>query len=178
MLGVAEKPVIIYGKGITAQGAIQTLRKLLALSQQTGAVILSIKGNANSLAAAQLRLDNAFQLNGQQAVFVALGDEYPSQRLIQRLEKAPFLAVQASYVSRLSAAADVVLPVQMWAEQEGHFLNLEGRLQKASHSLAAPQGIRSNAAVLEALAGKLDLQTNGNWEAAVCARPAPVHINA
>ena len=104
MLGVAEKPVIVYGKGITSQNTMQSLRQLVALGQQAGAALLSIKGKANSLAAAQLRLDEPFQMNGHQAVFVALGDEYPSQRLIQRLEKAPFLAVQASYVSRLSAS--------------------------------------------------------------------------
>ena len=88
---------------------------------------------------------------------MALGDDTPSQRLIQRLEKAPFLAVQASYVSRLTAMADVVLPVEMWAEQEGHYLNLEGRLQKANRVLTAPEGVRSNADALEALAGKLGL---------------------
>jgi formate dehydrogenase major subunit len=178
MLGVAEKPVIVYGKGITSKSAIQTLRKLVELGQQAGAALLSIKGSANSLAAAQFRLEGPFQMNGHQAAFVALGDDVPSKRLIQRLEKAPFLAVQASYVSRLSAAADVVLPVEMWAEQEGHFLNLEGRLQKTSRALTAPEGVRSNAEVLKELAGKLNLQPDENWEATVCSRTAPVKITA
>jgi NADH dehydrogenase/NADH:ubiquinone oxidoreductase subunit G len=121
-------------------------------------------------------MEKRFKMNGHQAAFVALGDEYPSERLIQRLEKAPFLAVQASYVSRLSEAADVVLPIEMWAEQEGHFLNLEGRLQKSSRALTAPAGIRSNAEVLKALAGKLGLQPDENWEAALSTRQAAVHI--
>jgi formate dehydrogenase major subunit len=178
MLGVAEKPVIVYGKGITTKSAIQTLRQLVDLAQQAGAAVLSIKGSANSLAAAQYRLEKPFQVNGHQAVFVALGDDKPSQRLVQRLEKAPFLAVQASYVSRLSATADVVLPVEMWAEQEGHYLNLEGRLQKTSRALTAPEGVRSNAEALKALAGKLGVNADENWQASVCARPAPVEIAA
>jgi formate dehydrogenase major subunit len=178
MVGLAEKPVIIYGKGVTNQGALQTLRELAALGQQAGAALLSIKGNANSQAAAQLRLEKPFQMNGHQAAFVALGGEVPSQRLMQYLEKAPFLAVQASYVSRLSAMADVVLPVEMWAEQEGHFLNLEGRLQKANRALTAPQGVRSSADALKALAGKLNMQPDDNWKATIHARPAAVKIEA
>ncbi len=59
-----------------------------------------------------------------------LADEAPSQTLIKLVEKAPFLVVQASYVSQLSAQADVVFPVEMWAETEGHFINMEGRIQK------------------------------------------------
>ena len=55
MLGTAENPVIVYGKGITAKSALQTLRQLVGLCQQAGAALLSIKGDANSLAAAQLR---------------------------------------------------------------------------------------------------------------------------
>ncbi len=178
MLGVAEKPVIVYGKGITTQSSIPVLRQLVELGQQAGAALIGIKGSANSLAAAQYRLENTFQLNGHQAVFVALGDDVPTQRLIQRLEKAPFLAVQASYVSRLSAAADVVLPVEMWAEQEGHYLNLEGRLQKANRALSAPEGVRSNAEALKALADQLNLQPNEDWEASIRDRTAAVQIGA
>jgi formate dehydrogenase major subunit len=178
MLGTASRPVILYGKGITAQGSVQTLRQLLAVAQNTQSGLLSIKGHANSLAAAQLGLEKAFHLNGHQAVYVALGDEAPSQRLTQRLEKTPFLAVQASYVSRLTADADVVLPVEMWAEQEGHFVNLEGRVQEAHRALTAPAGVRSNVDALKSVAGALGIETNENWQAALCQRPSPVAIAA
>ena len=178
MIGTAEKPVIVYGKGLTAKTALPTLRQLIGLSVQSGAQLVSIKGNANALAAAQYKLEKPFQLNGHQAVYVALGDEEPSQRLIQHMEKTPFLAVQASYSSRLTAMADIVLPVEMWAEQEGHYLNMEGRLQKANRILTAPEGVRSNLETLKALADSLGLVSNENWEAALNARPAPVAIAA
>ena len=151
---------------------------MVELGKQANAALISVKGEANSLAAAQYRLEKPFQMNGHQAVFVALGDDTPSQSLVQRLEKAPFLAVQASYVSRLTAQADVVLPVEMWAEQEGHYLNMEGRLQQAARALTAPEGVRSNAEAIQALAEKLGIQPDANWEAALCARPAPVKIAA
>jgi formate dehydrogenase major subunit len=178
MLGVAQNPVIVYGQGITEKSALTTLHQIVTLGEQAHAALLSIQGEANSVAAAQFKLEKPFQLNGHQAVYVALGDDTPSQRLVQRLEKAPFLAVQASYVSRLTAMADVVLPVEMWAEQEGHFINLEGRVQKAVHSLTAPEGVHSNAEVLKDLAGKLGMVPDENWQAVVHANPAPVVITA
>jgi formate dehydrogenase major subunit len=176
MIGVAEKPVILYGSGLTGQSALPTLRALIALGKAAGASLLSVKGEANSVAAAQFHMERPFQMNGHQAVYIAMGDDTPSQRLIQQIEAAPFLAIQASYASRLTAMADVVLPVQMWAEQEGHFINLEGRIQKANAALTAPAEVRSNADVLKALAEKLGIAPNENWEAALCARPAAVAI--
>jgi len=178
ILGTANQPVIVYGKGITMQGALPTLRQLVTISKQINAGLISIKGEANSLAAAQLRLEKPFQLNGHQAVFVALGDDTPSQRLSQRLEKAPFLAVQASYVSRLTAMADVVLPVQTWTEQEGHYLSLDGRLQKTNAALSAPEGVRSNAEALKQLAIRLNAPVREDWQSAICERTGPVKIAA
>jgi len=49
----------------------------------------------------------------------------------------------------------VVLPVEMWAEQEGHFVNLEGRVQTAQKALTAPEGVRSNLDVLVDLAARM-----------------------
>jgi formate dehydrogenase major subunit len=178
MLGTANHPVIVYSNGLTDKNSPNVLKHLIGLCQLAGASLLSVKGDANSLAAAQLGLEKPFELNGHQAVYVALGDDTPSQRLIQRLEKAPFLAVQASYVSRITAMADVVLPVEMWAEQQGHFVNLEGRVQESKQVLTPPENVRSNAAALEALAKQLELPVDANWQAALCARPAPVVIGA
>lgn len=177
MIGLAEKPVFVYGKGITDNGGSPAaLRQLITLGEQAGAALLSIKGEANSVAAALYHLDKPFQVNGHQAVFVALGDDYPSQRMIQRLEGAPFLAVQASYASRLTAMADVVLPVEMWAEQEGHFINLEGRVQKAKPALTAPQGVRSSDQALRDLAHLLGVETSQPWQAALNQRPSAVRL--
>jgi formate dehydrogenase major subunit len=176
MLGSAQRPMFVYGKGITTQNNLQPVRKLIELARKINASLLSVKGEANSMAAAQYYLDQPFQLNGDQAVYVALGDDTPSQRLVQKLEKAPFLAVQASYVSRLTAMAQVVLPVENWAEQEGHFLNVEGRLQKTSRAVQAPEGVRSNAAALDALAQELGLETIPFRWTELCERPAPVAI--
>jgi NADH dehydrogenase/NADH:ubiquinone oxidoreductase subunit G len=106
-----------------------------------------------------------WKITDEQAIFIALGDDCPSQKLVKRLEKAPFVAVQASYSSQLTAQADVVLPVTNWTEQEGAYLNVDGKLQTAVISMAAPEGVMSNAAALEKLAAALgyDLDVAG-WK--------------
>jgi formate dehydrogenase major subunit len=170
LLGSAAHPVIIYGKGITARGTAASLKALVELAHLAGVVdenhsaMISTKGQANSQAAAQYNLDKTFEVNGHQAVYIALGDDVPSKRLIQKVEKVPFLIVQASYASQLSANADVVLPVEMWAEQDGHYLNLEGRLQQANKALPAPTEAWSNDAVLKAVAERLGIEINENWK--------------
>jgi len=172
LLGSAEHPAIVYSN--TMPGDV--LPKLVELASQTNAALVSLKNSANSMGAAQLNLDQPFGLNGHKAVYLALGDEDPSEELVASLKKAPFLAVQASYVSALTEQADVVLPVEMWAEQEGHYLNLEGRVQSAARSLEAPEGVRSSEAVLQELAAKLNVTLQSNWQQELTVRPAPVAI--
>lgn len=174
MLAAAKKPVFVYGKGITASNSGDSLTALLNLTKMVdNASLLSVKGEANSLAAYLYNLDKPFELNGQKAVYLALGDDYPSKRLLQRLENAPFMAVQASYVSEATAMADVVLPAEMWAEQEGHLLNLEGRLQTIQRGLTAPAEVRSNVEILESLAAQLDFSLNNDWEGQLKQRVSP-----
>lgn len=183
LLASATNPVIIYGKGITANTDLATMQALLDLARLVGAVddahsaLISVKGKANSLVAAQYRLDKPFELNGHQMAYALLGDDTPNERLLQCLEKVPFLVVQATYTSPLSERADVVLPVASWAEQGGHFLNLEGRLQEAFKAVQAPDGVWESGAVLAALAASLNLPVNGNWKEALLERVPPVAIS-
>lgn len=167
-IGMAEHPVFVFGKGLTGTnrpGQPNAVGTLVELARHTGGKVLSPRGRANSLAAEALGLNVVFQPGGQKAVFVALGDDTISQRQIQVLEEAPFLAVQASYSSPLTAMADVVLPVEVWSEQSGHYLNLEGRLQTGQAGLQAPGEVRANDEVLREIADVLGFKLSSNWQA-------------
>ena len=182
VIAAAEQPAIVYGKGITKKNSTQTLKALVELGQLIGAIgedfsnIISTKGEANSLASAQYQLESPFLLNAHQAVYVALGDEQPSKRFELKLEKAPFLAVQASFVSPLTAKADVVLPVTMWTEQEGHYVNLDGRVQKTVKAIEPAKDVWSNNKVLAAIASRLGFKIDENWKAELSNRVSPVVI--
>jgi formate dehydrogenase major subunit len=167
-LGAALKPVIVYGKGVTQEAASPTGKAIEGLAHMLGgAALLNPKGKANSSAAQAYKLDRPFVRQPYQAVFLALGDDMPTPRLLQYLEGVKFLAVQASHASSLTESADVVLPVEAWPEQDGHYVNLEGRLQAAHKALEAPPNVWSNEAVLEALAGRLGLFIDSGWQAAL-----------
>ena len=171
------RPVIIYDAAQVQ--TLDVLNALVKLAEISDAKLVSLKGGANSLAAAQYELDKPFRLNGHQAAYVVLGDENPSERLVKILEKASFLVVQASHISKLTAAADVVLPVTSWLEQDGHYLSADGQLQKAEKGLpACGTAVRTNEEALESLAQQLNLTAVGNWKAELLQRLSPVEIAA
>lgn len=176
LLAAAEHPAIVYGKGLLQAESLQLLAVLRDLSLACQASLVSVKGKANSAAASQLNLDQPFKLNGHKAVFVALGDD-DAPGLPQKLEHAPFLVVQAAYTGPLTEQADVVLPVEMWAEQSGHYLSLDGQLQTAQAALQPPAGVRSNLSVLQALAQQLNVTLEADWQAQLAARTSIVAHN-
>jgi formate dehydrogenase major subunit len=174
LLASVELPAIVYGKGLTTQPDSSALTALVEFAGLIGASMVSTKGQANSLAAAQYGLNKIFNVNGHKAVFIAMADEKPSKRLIKKLENVPFLVVQASYVSQLTTIANVVLPSAMWAEQEGHYLNLEGRLQKANRSIMPADAIWTSQAGLESIAEKMGFAAAGDWKTELMEHTSPV----
>jgi predicted molibdopterin-dependent oxidoreductase YjgC len=176
-------PVILYGNGITAQRDECLVEELYRLAVLVGAVdqeragLLSTKGQSNSLTAALLGLDEPFKLNGQKAVYVAAGDDRVSPSLVERLSKAPYLVVQASYESPLIEKADVVLPVTTWSEQEGHYINLDGRVQKAEKAISSPENVRDNLVVLNELATRMNMSLETKWQEAILERKSSVALN-
>lgn len=183
MLAHAISPVILYGKGITAKRDTHLVEALHSLATLVGAIdkermgFLSVKGEANSQAAAQFGLDGQFALNGQKAVYAAIGDDYVSKYLVERLSKAPYLVVQASYESKLTEQADVVLPVTIWSEQEGHYVSMDGRVQKAEKVIDAPEGVRDNAAVLAEVAMRMNMPLHIDWQKSLHERKASVVLS-
>jgi formate dehydrogenase major subunit len=179
MIASCQSPAFIYGKGITRQDSPQGLKAMIELARMVGALepdhsaIVGTKGQANSTAAYMYGLDKPFETNGHQAVYLAIGDDKASKRLLKRLEGVPFVAVQASYASPVTAMADVVLPVEMWAEQEGHYVNLEGRLQETHPGLTPAAEVWSNVKVLEAIAARTGFVLDTNWKQALQGR-API----
>ena len=183
-LASAQKPAVVVGKGITGKNSLPLVKSLLKFAEMAGVLtetssrLISLKGEANSLAASQLGLEQSVELNGHQAVYVALGDDKPTNRLLKKLEKAPFLAVQATYGSQLTAQADVVLPVTRWTEQNGSYINLEGKLQTAVCSQSAPADVWTNEDVLKALAERMNIPVSIDWNEELLQRVPAVAITA
>ncbi len=176
ILKEAEKPCIVYGEDFAAQADEKELQALLELKQALNATLIGVKGNANSMAASQLGLDSPFKSNGYQSAFVMLGDEKPTQKLVKALEEVPFVVAQAAYGSQLTGNADIVLPITMWAEQSGTYLNMDGRLQEAVKALDAPDGVLTSQEALLKIAERLGIEPETDWEASLKSRVPTIEI--
>ena len=184
MLAESIAPVIVYGKGLTAAGNPGAMDALVRLAKIIGATdserkgLLSVKGEANSLAASLLGMESSLDIENVNAAYIALGDDYASKRLVEKLEKVPYLIVQASYESALTERADLVLPVNIWAEEAGHALNTEGRLQFAEAAITAPENVKSNLDVLNTIARTLSILLSNDWRAALNKRTSVVELES
>lgn len=183
MLARSISPVILFGKGITAQRDETIVKELHRLAVLVGAVdgerfgLISVKGESNSLTASLLGLDEVFKLNGEKAVYVALGDDYASKSLVERVSKAPYLVVQACYESNLTEKADVVLPVTIWSEEEGHYINLDGRMQKTEKAVNPLESVRDHVSVFSEVALRTNMKVETDWQKAVLERKSSVSLN-
>jgi NADH dehydrogenase/NADH:ubiquinone oxidoreductase subunit G len=175
-LKTAQNPCIVYGSSFATNADENALTLLLELAEKFNINLIGVKGNANSMAAAQLGLEAAFTPNGYQAAFVMLGDEAPTQKLVKHLENIPFVVAQAAYGSQLTGNADVVLPVTIWAEQSGTYLSMDGRLQKAVKALDAPEGILTSQEALLKIAETLSIKPDMDWKGSLKRRVPTVKI--
>lgn len=169
VLTSAEKPVIVYKNGAD-------LAALKELADVVAGSLISLKGEANSLAASQLSLEKALKVNGQKAAFFAIGDDEASQKSIKEFEKVPFKVVMATYTSALTSAADVVLPSTNWLEQEGHYINLEGKVHAAKKSITPAEEIWTAQQALTSLADKLGVKLADDWTKEMHKRVSVVEI--
>lgn len=178
-LSSAKKPVIVYGKDFIENNnkvALKALLEFAALIGKNGAPLVGVKGQANSMATAQLMLVKPFKADNVQAVYLALGDEIPTKKLTKDLENVPFVAVHAAYSSQLTANANVVLPSVIWAEEEGHYLNSDGQLQKNIKALEAPENVFDTVTILHKIAELLNVKTKGDWKSQLLVHVSPVEI--
>jgi assimilatory nitrate reductase catalytic subunit len=72
-----------------------------------------------------------------------------------RLAALDLLVVADVLPSETAMAADVVLPVAQWAEEEGTMTNLEGRVLRRRRALSPPAGVRTDLEVISGLAQRL-----------------------
>lgn len=107
-----------------------------------------------------LRMMEAAASGGWDVLYVAGAN--PAALLPQILwkqarEKLRFLVVQDLFLTETAQQADVVLPMLSFVEKSGHFINIEGRVQKLLPGKELPEGVYSDAEVFLMLAEKLHL---------------------
>jgi assimilatory nitrate reductase catalytic subunit len=78
-----------------------------------------------------------------------------SNAVAERLAALDLLVVADVLPSETAMAADVVLPVAQWAEEEGTMTNLEGRVLRRRRAMSPPHDVRTDLDVISGLAAQL-----------------------
>lgn len=144
-IAAAQRPIVLYGQGLSTT----VYSALRALPDKTR--FLPLLTGTNIAGAARLGLQ-VRPIDGD-ALYVLLGDDMPGD---PAPPNGPFTIVHAAYRSEWTDAADVVLPGRIWAEREGHVVNMEGRNVGVHQLLEAPEGVPPCGEVLQKVAAGLN----------------------
>lgn len=154
---VLEAPSIV----IVGQGALReadgeaVLAAAMKLAQDTNGKLLVLHTAASRVGAMDIGavteggLDAA--INGAEVIYNLGADEVD-------IEDGAFVIYQGSHGDRGAHRADVILPGAAYTEEQGLFVNTEGRPQLAMRAGFAPGEAKENWAILRALSAEVGTQ--------------------
>ncbi len=148
-----EGAIVIVGQGAITEGdGVAVLGQAMALAEKLGGKMLVLHTAASRVGAMDLGavteggLDVAME--GAEVVFNLGSDEI-------EVGEGPFVIYQGSHGDRGAHRADVILPAAAYTEENGLFVNTEGRPQLAMRAGFAPGEAKENWAILRALSAEL-----------------------
>ncbi|HEY3493153.1 MAG TPA: molybdopterin oxidoreductase family protein [Polyangiaceae bacterium] len=89
-----------------------------------------------------------------------------SAHIERRLRQLDLLVVCDAFMNETTEAADVVLPIAQWAEEEGTMTNLEGRVILRERVRKPPEGVKTDLEVLGELASRLGVTRGFHFDGA------------
>ena len=150
----AKKSVVLLGQGalIEADGAA-VLAHAMKLAAASGALFMVLHTAAGRVGAMDIGCTTEggmeAALDGAEVVYNLGADEI-------EIKDGPFVIYQGSHGDRGAHRADVILPGAAYTEEQGLFVNTEGRPQLALRANFAPGEAKENWAILRALSGEMD----------------------
>ncbi|MGH1354328.1 MAG: NADH-quinone oxidoreductase subunit NuoG [Thalassovita sp.] len=148
-----EGAIVIVGQGAISEGdGIKVLAQVQALTEKLGGKMLVLHTAASRVGAMDLGavteggLEKA--MDGAEVIFNLGADEVS-------IADGPFVIYQGSHGDRGAHRADVILPAAAYTEENGLFVNTEGRPQLAMRAGFAPGEAKENWAILRALSAEL-----------------------
>ena len=152
---IADKPsLIIVGQGALArEDGEAVLATAMALAESTKSKLLVLHTAAGRVGAmdvgAVTKGGLTAALNGAEVVYNLGTDEGD-------VPAGPFVIYQGSHGDRGAHRADIILPGAAYTEENGLFVNTEGRPQLALRASFPPGEAKENWAILRALSAELD----------------------
>ncbi|PSL21854.1 NADH-quinone oxidoreductase subunit NuoG [Shimia abyssi] len=148
-----DDAVVIVGQGALSEGdAEAVIAQAMALTDKLGGKMLLLHTAASRVGALDVGAVTAggmsAALEGAEVVFNLGADEV-------EIGDGPFVIYQGSHGDRGAHRADVILPAAAYTEENGLFVNTEGRPQLAMRAGFAPGEAKENWAILRALSAEL-----------------------
>ncbi len=148
-----DNAIVIVGQGAICEGdGIAVLGKTMALTEKLGGKMMVLHTAASRVGAMDVGavteggLDTA--LEGAEVIYNLGADEV-------EISDGPFVVYQGSHGDRGAHRADVILPAAAYTEENGLFVNTEGRPQLAMRAGYAPGEAKENWAILRALSAEV-----------------------
>jgi len=159
ILESAQQPLLILGMSTLFEGHYQGTMSLVKRLVERYPMLLQPDWNGvcflQTRAGRNGGLDIGFVSNKELEVdrikflYAMGGDEWPYWK---HVPKDAFVIYQGSHGDRGARRADVVLPGCSWAEKNGTFVNIDGRVQRSKAALTPPGQARNDWQIIRALA--------------------------
>jgi NADH-quinone oxidoreductase subunit G len=148
--------IVIVGQGaINEADGEAVLAHAMAIAEAQDAKILVLHTAASRVGAMDVGAVTegglAAATEGAEVIYNLGADEV-------EIAAGPFVIYQGSHGDRGANRADVILPAAAWTEENGLFVNTEGRPQLAFRAGFAPGEAKENWAILRALSAELGAQ--------------------
>jgi formate dehydrogenase alpha subunit len=149
--------VILFGSGLAGgPHASRIVRILWNLALLTGARVIPVADENNERGTFELRRWLNGNQRGDEAALRPAGVLYCAGGLPEFQEKpADFLLFQGCHTQARLEFADAVLPAATFAEAEGTYVNLEGRIQKSRPVITLPGEARPDWWIFSEIAKRL-----------------------
>ncbi|MFP1643386.1 NADH-quinone oxidoreductase subunit NuoG [Pontitalea aquivivens] len=153
----ADGALVIVGQGALSEADGEAvLAHAMALAEKMGGKMLVLHTAAARVGAMDVGAVTEGGLlaaiDGVQVIYNLGADEV---EITPRTEGGPFVIYQGSHGDRGANRADVILPAAAYTEENGLFVNTEGRPQLAFRAGFAPGQAKENWAILRALSAEL-----------------------
>ena len=149
----ANPSIIIVGMGaLTEADGEAVLSQAMAMAEASDSKLMILHTAAARVGAMDVGAVTtgglAVATEGAEVVYNLGADEV-------EIAAGPFVIYQGSHGDRGAMRADIILPAAAWTEENGLFVNTEGRPQLAFRAGFAPGEAKENWAILRALSGEL-----------------------
>jgi NADH-quinone oxidoreductase subunit G len=152
----AKPTLVIVGQGaISEADGEAVLAHAMRLAENSNSKLLILHTAASRVGAMDVGAVTegglAAATDGAEVIYNLGADEV-------EIAAGPFVIYQGSHGDRGASRADIILPGAAWTEENGLFVNTEGRPQLAFRAGFAPGEAKENWAILRALSAELGAQ--------------------